>query len=174
MKRFLAVLLSCFAMAGCVTMNQPEPLPTTVGRVDLDRFMGDWYVIAAVPTLADKQAYNMVQTYQRAQRGIEVVYRFNKGGPNGKEKAHTSKVMVDNPGINTDWTVRRQWPFNSDHRVLYLEPDYSVAVIGHPNRENVWILSRQADMSAPLYSDLILKLQNLGYDIGNIRRIPHS
>ncbi len=173
MKRLLVVLLSCLALAGCVTTEKPPP-PPTADRVDLDRFMGDWYVIATTPGLVDGKAYNSRQTFARAQRGFTVTYTFNKGEPTGEQKTYTSSIMVDNPGINSMWTVQQTWPFKADHRVLHLEPDYSVAVIGSPDRKDVRILSRQPRIRAPLYSDLVVKLQNLGYDISAIRRIPHN
>ena len=35
-----------------------------VKQVDLDRFMGDWYVIANIPTFIEKDAYNAIETYR--------------------------------------------------------------------------------------------------------------
>ena len=35
----------------------------TVDQVDIDRFMGPWYVIANIPTFLEKGAHNAVETY---------------------------------------------------------------------------------------------------------------
>ena len=53
-----------FALAGCQSMPLPPlaPLP----KVDLERFMGDWYVIASIPTFIEKDAYNAVESYRLA------------------------------------------------------------------------------------------------------------
>lgn len=160
-------------LPACIQEDEHPPLPT-VDRVELDDFMGKWYVLAATPTLFDRNAYNAVEIYERAERGINIIYRFNKDGPDGKRKTFNQKAVIDNPGINTDWTVTVQWPVKFDYKVIYLEPDYSVTVIGHPNRELVWIMARQPEIPDPRYSDIILHLQELGYKIGDIRRIPHS
>lgn len=172
-KIFLAVTLLSL-LAGCSTFQKNEPLPVT-DRVDLDRFMGKWYVIGSVQTIVDRNPYNSTTTYTRGNRGIDITYEFNAGDYDGKPKAYTVRAMVDNPGINSDWEVRYvTWPFESDYKVIHLEPDYSVAVVGQPSRKYVWILSRQKTIDGPLYSDIILYLQDLGYDVGKIRMVPHN
>ena len=54
----LLALLIMIWLAGCGT-QQPELKP--VEYVDLDRFMGDWYVIANIPTFLEKGAHNAVE-----------------------------------------------------------------------------------------------------------------
>ena len=173
MKRIFLALSMVALLSGCGTFRNYEPLPTT-DRVDLDRFMGKWYVISSTPSLLDRDPYNAVEIYERADRGIQITYQFNADSPSGDLKSISARAMVDNPGINTDWNVSYAWPwpFGSDYHIVYLEDDYSVAVIGHPDRKRVRILSRRPDISPPLYSDIILYLQQLGYDVGKIRRMP--
>lgn len=174
MKRFLLALSVVFVLSGCNSFVQHDPLPTVDRRVDLERFMGKWYVLASVPTALDREPYNAVEIYERADRGIRITYTFNSGGFDGELKTLTSSAMVDNPGINTDWEVTYTWPVKGDYKILYLEPDYSVTIVGHPNRKNVWILGRSTSIDPTFYSDLILFLQDLGYHIGKIRRVPHG
>ena len=50
---------------GCQTMKPIQ----TVGSVDLKRFMGDWYVIASIPTFIETDAYNAVESYKTAADG---------------------------------------------------------------------------------------------------------
>lgn len=174
MKKILLAISFAALLAGCSTFQKTEPLPV-VDRVDLDRFMGKWYVIGSVQTIVDRRPFNSTTTYTRANRGIDITYEFNAGGYDGKPKAYTVRAMVDNPGINSDWEVRYvTWPFESDYKVIHLEPDYSVAVVAQPSRKYVWILSRTKEIDGPLYSDIILYLQDLGYDVGKIRMVPHN
>ncbi|MGC9452707.1 MAG: lipocalin family protein [Oceanipulchritudo sp.] len=171
-KVLLPVCLACL-LAGCSTFRQHDPLPA-VNQVDINRFMGTWYVVASVPTVLDKEAYNAVEMYERAPRGIRITYQFNAGAYDGPVKTYTSRAMIDNPGINSDWDVTWVWPFKADYRIIYLEPDYSIVVVGHPNRKNLWIMSRQKRIPDTKYSDLILFLQNMGYDVGKIRLVPQA
>ncbi|MCC6408389.1 MAG: lipocalin family protein, partial [Planctomycetes bacterium] len=39
------------------------PLPT-VPKVDVPRFMGDWYVLGAIPASQEANAFNGVETYR--------------------------------------------------------------------------------------------------------------
>jgi len=161
------------ALAGCTNpLSRPDPLPAA-SQVDVDRFLGKWYVIGIVPAVMMGEPYNATETWQRADRGIRITYEFNANKADGPLKTVSSRATANNPGINTEWRVTRTWPFQRDLTILHIEPDYSVAVIGHPNRVSVRILARQPSISGPLYSDIMLYLQDLGYDVGRIRHMPH-
>jgi apolipoprotein D and lipocalin family protein len=172
MKKILLAVCLLAVLAGCSTFRKDDPLPVA-GQINLDRFMGQWHVIAAVPTILDRSAHNTTKTYERWDRGIKIAYEFEKGEFGGELKSYNTKAVVDNPGINSDWEVRIvTWPFETDYKILHIEDDYSVAVIGQPSRKYVWIMSRTKTIDDPVYSDIILYLQDLGYDVGKIRRIP--
>ena len=145
-----------------------------VDRVDLDRFMGTWNVISSVPSMFDRKPHNTTVSFARAERGLTIEYKFNSGSYNGDEKTIKAKVMVDNPGINSDWQITYPWPFARDLRIIYLETDYSVAVLGHPNLKDAWVIARSTTIDPPLFSDIILYLQSLGYDVGKMRLVPHG
>ncbi|MCU0934385.1 MAG: lipocalin family protein, partial [Thiobacillaceae bacterium] len=49
-------------LAGC--QSAPRPPIALAGPVDLPRFMGDWYVIANIPTFLEKGAHNAVESYR--------------------------------------------------------------------------------------------------------------
>ena len=54
----LVTILALITIAtGCQAM---KPIHT-VEKVDLERFMGDWYVIASIPTFIEKEAFNAIE-----------------------------------------------------------------------------------------------------------------
>ena len=53
------LMILLLALTACSTH---KPMPA-VKYVDLDRFMGDWFVIANIPTFLEKDSYNPVETY---------------------------------------------------------------------------------------------------------------
>ena len=57
---WFSFLVCILLSAGCKSM----PPIRTEPSVDLDRFMGDWYVIANIPTFVEKGAHNAVETYE--------------------------------------------------------------------------------------------------------------
>ena len=56
----IAALLAAI-VAGCAST---QPAITPVASVDLPRFMGDWYVIAHIPSRPERDAYDAVESYR--------------------------------------------------------------------------------------------------------------
>jgi apolipoprotein D and lipocalin family protein len=62
---------SLFIPALMITLgacSSPSPIHTAKA-VDLERFMGDWYVIANIPTFIEKNAHNAMESYRLAEDG---------------------------------------------------------------------------------------------------------
>jgi apolipoprotein D and lipocalin family protein len=78
------VTLAVVTLGGCAAKG---PEMKTVEHVDIDRFMGPWYVIANIPTFLEKEAYNAVEIYSLNDDGtIATNFTFRKGGFDGKAK----------------------------------------------------------------------------------------
>ena len=145
----------------------------TVKKVDLQRFMGDWYVIAILPNFIEKNAYNGIESYQLNPDGtIGVTYTFFKGGPQGKKKVMHPLGKVFDRQSNAHWKMRLIKPFWSDYLIVDLAPDYRYTVIGVPNRKFVWIMSRTPELTDEDYSAIIKRLAAMGYKTDKIMKIP--
>ena len=165
----LAVLM--LVLSAC---SSREPLKT-VDHVELDRFMGDWYVIASIPTFIETDAYNAVESYKLAQDGtIEITFRFNKGGLQGPLKTYTPRGFVEDKQSNAVWGMQFIWPFKAEYRIIYLSDDYEQTIIGRTKRDYVWIMARRPSISEADYKRLVAFLEEQGYASENIRRVPHS
>ena len=71
-------LSGALLLAGCQASLPPLE---TVEQVDLERFMGDWYVIANIPTFVEKGAHNAVESYRLDDDGtIATTFTFRKDG----------------------------------------------------------------------------------------------
>lgn len=174
MKRLsIATLILAVLLSGCATFRETEPLPRTQA-VDIDAILGTWFVMGYIPSLRDGDAYNSAHIIRRLDRGFEITYQFNRGGPDGELIAFTTTANILDPGINTQLQVRTTWPFRSTYNIIYMSEDQSAMVIGHPDRTSVWILSRARTIEDAHYSDIILKLQEMNYHIGRIRTVPHQ
>lgn len=165
-------VLSLFLMVwGCQAM---KPIHT-VESVDLKRFMGDWYVIASIPTFIETDAYNAVESYKLAQDGtIETTFRFNKGGLQGPLKTYTPRGFVEDKQSNAVWGMQFMWPFKAEYRIIYLSDDYEQTIIGRTKRDYAWIMARRPSISEADYKRLAAFLEEQGYDSGKLRRVPHS
>ena len=144
--RFFAKMLgvSLLLVGGCVTA-EGKYRSETVSYVDIDRFMGRWYVIASIPTWFEKGATNAVEYYEKNPDGtIHVRFTYRQDHHEGVRKEMTQKAFVVDSKTHAHWKIRPLWPFLFDYLVLDLdEQDYQYTVIGRPNKANLWIMARQ-------------------------------
>ncbi|MEQ8290437.1 MAG: lipocalin family protein [Gammaproteobacteria bacterium] len=166
-------LIIFLTLTACTAM--PAKPISTVNYVDLRRFMGDWYVIANIPTFIEREAYNAVESYELNEEGhIETTFSFNKGGFDGDRKVYEPTGYVKDEASNAVWGMQFIWPFKADYRIVYLNDDYSVTVIGRNKRDYVWIMARQPTIPAGLYTELLAMLETEGYDISQIQKVPQQ
>ena len=159
--------------AGCQSI--PRPPLQTVERVDLQRFMGDWFVIAAIPTFIETNAYNAVESYRLNEDGsIATTFTFNEGGFDGELKRYRPTGYVQDKATNAVWGMQFVWPFKADYRVMYLDPNYQITVIGREPRDYVWVMAREPSISEPRYAQLVKLLADQGYDTALLRRVPQN
>lgn len=159
-------------VAGCA--GQRDELKP-VDFVDLDRFMGDWYVIANIPTFIEKTAHNAVETYTRNDDGtIATTFVFRDGGFDGKRKQYNPKGFVTDHPSNAIWGMRFIWPIKADYRIAYLSSDYTQTVIGRNKRDYLWIMARSPDIPAADYDAIVRQVADMGYDITQIRKVPQQ
>lgn len=166
------VIMTClFLMTGCQT---PRPI-YTVDRVSLDRFMGDWYVIASIPTFIEKNAYNAVESYRIDSDGtIATTFTFNNGSLDGPVKQYTPKGFIRDKESNAVWNMQFVWPFKAEYRIIYLADDYSQTVIGRSKRDYVWIMARETVIPEKDYERILTFLKDEGYDLSGLRKVPHG
>lgn len=177
LHRFLALLLLGLALitAGCRTSSSTVKSLPLVPHVDLPRFMGDWYVIANIPTFIERDAWNSVESYELNPDGsIATTFRFNRGGPDGPVKTYHPTGFIHDPVTQAEWRMQFLWPFKSAYLILHLDPDYQTTVIGVPSRKYVWIMARTPTLPNAQYQDLVRFLESVDYDVSLLQKVPHS
>jgi apolipoprotein D and lipocalin family protein len=164
---FFAVLL----LAGC--QGTPHPPLALAPGVDLARFMGDWYVIANIPTFIEEGAHNAVESYRLGSDGtIETTFTFRAGGFDGEPRRYTPRGFIEDRASNAVWGMQFVWPVKADYRIAYLSPDYTQALIGRERRDYLWIMAREPQIAEPDYRRIVEFAAAQGYDITRIRRVP--
>ena len=169
--KMIWVLVIVFMLAACTT----GPPIHTVDSVDIEKFMGDWYVIASIPTSIEKQAYNALESYHLAEDGtIETTFSFNKGSFEGPRKVYRPRGFIQDKQSNAVWGMQFFWPFKAEYRIIYLTEDYSQTVIGRTKRDYVWIMARKPMMPEEDYNGILEFLREQGYDLAKLRKVPHQ
>lgn len=149
-----------------------EPLPT-VEHVDLQRFMGEWYVIAHIPTFLEDEAYNAIEAYALEDDGtIATTFTFREGGFDGEPKRYTPRGFVRDEDSNALWGMRFVWPIKAEYRIVYLDADYTVTIVGRSKRDYVWLMARTPEIAQPRYEELVDRIGAMGYDLTELRRVP--
>jgi apolipoprotein D and lipocalin family protein len=165
--------LAALALPACQTRSYP-PLQRT-RSVDIPRFMGDWYVIACIPSFVERHEFNAVESYHLDPAGrILTVFTFNKGSFQGPLKRYTPVGFVTEGTQGTVWGMRFVWPIKADYRVIYLAADYSETVIGREKRDYGWIMARSPTIPDSDYQRLSALLDTEGYDTTLLRKVPQQ
>lgn len=165
-------VLAMSLLAGCASNHPPLPTPD---HVDLERFMGRWYVLGYTPILVDKEAHNAIEHYRLdAEAKIQTTYQFRDGGFESELKTYTPVGWVHDTSTNAEWRMRFLWPFSADYVILHVNADYSETIIAHPSRKYAWIMLRQPEVSDADYERLLQKLESAGYEREVVQRLPQD
>jgi len=167
-RRLLAGLAPALLASGCAA----API-AVVPHVDLERFMGDWYVIANIPTFIEKDAHNAVESYRLDADGtIATTFTFRAGGFDGEVKRYTPRGFV-RPGTNNAvWGMQFVWPIKADYRILHLADDYSLTLIGREKRDYLWVMARTPSIPAERLESVLRLAAAQGYDVSLVQKVP--
>lgn len=146
--------------------NQPLK---TVPEVDLNRYSGKWYEIATIPHHFEKGCACSTAEYKfNPDEGfMEVINTCLK---EGREKTATARAYPEEGSRNSRLKLEFQWPFKAKYYIMELDKDYQYALVGHPNRDYLWILSRYQDMDEDTFIDLLQLARKEGFDISRLKR----
>jgi apolipoprotein D and lipocalin family protein len=160
----LAVMLSACSSA---------PTIPTAKDVDLPRFMGDWYVIANIPTWPERDAYNAVESYKLDPDGsIATTFTFRKGAFDGPEKVMRPRGFVKDEKSNAVWGMQFVWPIKAEYLISHVDAGYTETIIARSSRDYVWIMARKPVLSEADYARLVQMVADLGYDMSKLQKVP--
>jgi apolipoprotein D and lipocalin family protein len=155
---------------GCAAARPPIQ---TMAHVDLERFMGDWYVIANIPTFIEEGAHNAIESYRLEDDGtIDTTFTFRADGFDGEPKRYNPHGFIFDTQSNAVWGMQFVWPFKADYRIVYVNDDYTQTIIGREKRDYVWIMARTPSIPDADYAALVELLASQGYDTSLIRKVP--
>lgn len=140
-----------------------------VPSVELDRYAGKWYEIARLPNRFQSDcASNTTATYTLRPDGkVSIVNECLTS--DGRRKSAKGIARVANPkGPNTKLKVTFFWPFSGNYWIIDLDPQYRWAVVGEPDRNYLWILSREPGLEVTQYQHIVEKAKSQGYDISRL------
>nr|WP_152529032.1 lipocalin family protein [Stutzerimonas azotifigens] len=160
-------------LAACA--SSPDIPPLTVGHVDLERYQGTWYELARLPMFFQRKCVQSQADYRLREDGrLAVVNRCRT--LDGSWEAATGEAWPQVAGETDKLWVRFDNWFSrlmprltrGEYWVLYVDDDYQTALVGHPSRDYLWLLSRTPEVSAQTQARLLSLAHERGYDVGKL------
>lgn len=165
------MLTTLLVLAACSS----QPPIRTEAAVDLGRFMGDWYVIANIPTFIEKGAHNAVESYRLNPDGtIATTFTYRADGFDGPLKTYHPTGYVLDRRSNAVWEMQFLWPFMADYRIVYVDEDYRHTIVGRNQRDYVWIMARTPQIEEADFQRLLRIIETEGYELSAVERVPQQ
>ncbi|MDB5148263.1 MAG: hypothetical protein JWQ57_2283 [Mucilaginibacter sp.] len=155
-----SVALGLTALAFQTVHNKPLE---TVPYVDLKKYIGSWFEIAALPQWFEEGCTFTSAAYGLAKDGSIIVK--NRCIKDNKIKIVEGRAFVADRTSNAKLDVQFQWPFKGKYWIIALADDYSYAMVGHPSRNYLWILSRRSTLDEQIYNELVVQAAGQGFDV---------
>jgi len=168
-------------ITSCVGIEPKQPLPT-VASVDLTRYAGTWYEIARLPMWFQRHCVDSKATYTIRQDGKVGVHNeclTDSGTVNQADGVATAVDSASNAKLMVtfdNFFARLIGPSREgNYWILHLDPNYTVSMVGTPDRRYLWVLSRTQQLDEALYQQLVTKAQQLGFPVSDlIKRRPRQ
>jgi apolipoprotein D and lipocalin family protein len=167
------VLLGCVVVTGCASTTERLKLPplTSVEKVELSRYLGTWYEVASFPQSFQKDCTGTTANYTLRDDGdIRVENRCRKKSLDGPEDTAVGIARVVDKVTNSRLEVSFFRPFWGAYWIIDLAEDYSYAVVGHPGRDYLWILSRTPTLPDEVYQGILRRLEAKSYPLDRLNR----
>jgi len=142
----------------------------TVANVDLAKYIGKWFEIAAFPQRFERGCNCTTAEYEMTNKNyVRVTNTCLKGADFKTVSRAIGKAFVVKGSNNAKLKVQFFWPFRGDYWIIELADDYSYVVVGDPTRKYLWILARQSRMDQKLYDEIVQRTKEKGFDVSKLK-----
>jgi apolipoprotein D and lipocalin family protein len=139
--------------------------------VDLKKYSGKWFEIASYSQRFQKGCHCTTAEYTLTDKEYVIVEnRCNKDSITGKGSYIKGKAFIKKNSGNAKLQVQFFWPFKGKYWIIDLADNYSYAVVSHPNKKYLWILSREPIMKEETYLQILSRLKEKGFDLNRIQK----
>lgn len=152
----------------------------TVATIDVNKYAGKWYEIARLPMFFQRNCVSDVSaTYTlNSDKTIKVVNQCIK--QNGKmdsangvaypQNSANTKLKVSFLPDGLKWLPKTK----GDYWIMRIDPNYQVALVGEPNKEFLWLLSRTPNLDQKTYQSYLETAKQQGYDLSKLIKTQHT
>ena len=151
----------------------------TVPDLNLPRYLGTWYEIARLPMKHEPEDCTDVSAhYSLKDNGqVAVLNRCRMGDEVEQAEGEASPVDNDSARLRVSFLPAglRWLPFGKgDYWVMQVAPDYSVALVGSPDRRFLWLLAREPQLDATTRDHYLALARQQGFELSDLILTPHT
>jgi apolipoprotein D and lipocalin family protein len=162
MRSFWLAVAVCLAASGC----SHEPLDVAP-QVDLARFQGKWFEIAALPRYAQSGCTATTAFYVLRDDGMDVTHQCRVGGLEGPLKSSVARVDRADDALASKLNIQVAG-FSGDYWILEVGEHYEYAVVGVPSRDYLWILSRTPSLDQGKLDAILGRMRASKFDTSRL------
>lgn len=167
-----AGLIGALVLLGCAGSARLTAPPDATA-LDVERFLGRWYIIAHVPYWAERGKVGSYVEYRARPDGrYDDLYYFRRDALEAPVERWEGVAWILDPPTARRWKARFLWPLSTEFWVLEVDPEYRTALIGTPDRRLAWIYARSPELDPERLAGAKRRLGELGYPVDAMVPIP--
>jgi apolipoprotein D and lipocalin family protein len=168
----VVLVLALAALAGGASGCDNEPPPDVAPQVDYDRFAGRWYEVAHLPRPTQKDCYGTTAFYERtAADTLRVTHECKLGGFDGPYNGVVNVATVEKASEPAKLSLDVGL-FKGDYWVLEVGERYEYAVVGHPSRSYLWVLSRTPQLDEATLQGALERVKAKKFPVDRLEYTP--
>ena len=171
MYRIKTIIISVFVLSSSFLLSHP-----VVENLNLNKFMGRWYVIALVPNWVEENCTDSYDDYVlNEDNTIDITYRAIK---NGKPRMIKQRGIVSKES-SARWEIEfvKPWVplYKAPYEVIILDENYEYMAVGYPDNTFGWIMARDTSMDKNIYNNILEVLErDFGYSKESFQKVIHK
>lgn len=170
LKQALVAAMVLLAVGGAASAQEVKTVPS----VDLKRYAGKWYEIAKIPNSFQKKCLSSTSAdYAPREDGMIDVTNRCRTADGVDEAIGVARVVAGSNNSKLEVRFAPAWlswiPMVwGDYWIMDLDPQYTLATVGSPSREYLWILSRTPTISDEQYENALNNATKQGFDTSRV------
>ena len=163
-NKTLMTMAALFTLVGCTSVQSTKDIPA-VKNFEAARYMGVWHEIARLPKWFERDLERVTATY--AMDG-DTLLITNRGWRDGEKKVSTAVGCFAGAADEGALRVSFFRPFYGDYRIIWLSPEYDLAMVTGGDRSSLWILARDKNLPVDRRVALVRQAAAWGFDVSKL------
>lgn len=137
-----------------------------MAQVDLSRMQGTWFEIAKLPRPSQAGCTGTTAEYRlKSQSELLVVNECHEGRLDGPVKRVAARAVATDLAVPAKLSLDFGFAYG-DYWIIEVGHDYEYAVVGHPTRDYLWIMSRERTLAQGTLQGVLARAKGRGFPTG--------